>query len=60
LVAVYLIHSRFRGKPAGKNPWGGLTFEWTTPSPPPTGNFRETPVLTHGPYDFDKVRPDVD
>ncbi len=60
MVAVYLIHSLFRGKPSGKNPWGGLTFEWTTPSPPPTGNFRETPVLTHGPYDFDKVRPEAD
>jgi cytochrome c oxidase subunit I len=58
IVAIYLIHSLFKGKPAGKNPWGGLTFEWTTSSPPPTDNFPEQPVLTHGPYDYDTVAPE--
>ncbi len=58
VMAVYLIASIFRGKPAGNNPWGGLTLEWTTTSPPPPENFLETPKLTHGPYDYDKVLPE--
>src|SRR5512136_1478844 len=58
VMAVYLIHSIFKGRPAGNNPWGGLTLEWTTTSPPPTENFAETPTVTHGPYDYDKVVPD--
>lgn len=28
-----------RGAPAGDDPWGGATLEWTTPSPPPYDNF---------------------
>jgi cytochrome c oxidase subunit I len=58
VMAVYLIYSLFRGKPAGNNPWGGLTLEWTTTSPPPPENFLETPKITHGPYDYDKVIAD--
>jgi cytochrome c oxidase subunit I len=50
-----LIHSLFRGRPAPANPWGALTLEWTVPSPTPPENFPETPYLTHGPYDYDKV-----
>ena len=30
----------------------GLTLEWRTPSPPPTHNFSETPVVTEDPYSF--------
>ncbi len=56
IMAIYLIHSLFKGRPAGNNPWGALTFEWDTTSPPPKENFAGTPVLTHGPYDFDKVQ----
>ena len=55
IMAVYLIHAIFRGRIAGKNPWGALTLEWTTNSPPDPHNFEEIPVLTHGPYDYDKV-----
>jgi len=55
IMGIYLIHSIFRGAPAGSNPWGALTFEWTTPSPPPPENFPQTPTLEHGPYDYDKV-----
>ncbi|PJA26831.1 MAG: cytochrome c oxidase subunit I [candidate division Zixibacteria bacterium CG_4_9_14_3_um_filter_46_8] len=55
IMAVYLIHSLLKGKPVGNNPWGGLTLEWTTSSPPPTENFSETPKILHGPYDYDKI-----
>jgi cytochrome c oxidase subunit 1 len=55
IMAVYLLASIWRGKPAGDNPWGALTLEWTTTSPPPTENFYREPVLEHGPYDYDTV-----
>ena len=57
IMAIYLIHAIFKGKPAGDNPWGALTFEWMLPSPPPTENFAEVPTVDHGPYDFDKIVP---
>ena len=55
IMAIYLVHSLLRGKPAGNNPWGALGFEWETTSPPPTENFVTQPVVTHGPYDYDTV-----
>jgi cytochrome c oxidase subunit 1 len=58
IMGVYLFHSLFKGKAAGSNPWGALTLEWTSGSPPPKENFDEPPVLTHGPYDYDKVIPE--
>ncbi len=58
LIAIYLIHAIFKGKPAGPNPWKALTMEWETPSPPTAGNFEGQPVLEHGPYDYDKVIPE--
>lgn len=55
LMAYYLIHAIYKGKPAGNNPWGALTMEWTTTSPPPTENFLHDPVAVHGPYDYDTI-----
>lgn len=55
IMGIYLIHAIFKGRPAGSNPWGGLTFEWQTTSPPSPHNFESTPIATHGPYDYDKV-----
>ncbi|MBU1320509.1 MAG: cytochrome c oxidase subunit I [candidate division Zixibacteria bacterium] len=55
VMLAYLIHSLYRGKRSGPNPWGALTLEWTTPSPPPPYNFAETPKIIHGPYDYDKI-----
>jgi cytochrome c oxidase subunit I len=40
------------GKPASDNPWGALTLEWMTTSPPPVENFEADPVLATGPYDY--------
>lgn len=37
----------------GRNPWGGITLEWQTLSPPPVQNFDRMPVLPKdGPYDY--------
>lgn len=53
LVLGYWLHSLFRGKKAPANPWGSATLEWThTTSPPEPHNFKRTPLVTRGPYDF--------
>ncbi len=55
LMAYYLFRSLYVGKPAGNNPWGALTHEWSITSPPPEHNFESIPITEHGPYDYDKV-----
>ena len=55
VMLFYLVHSLYKGKYAGKNPWGALTLEWTTDTPPKPHNFDVIPEITHGPYDYDKV-----
>ena len=55
IVLIYMLHSIFKGKVADKNPWGALTLEWETSSPPDPHNFEGVPQVKHGPYDYDKV-----
>lgn len=50
LPLTYLILSLKIGRQAGPNPWGASGLEWEIPSPPPTHNFDEIPVVTGGPY----------
>jgi len=46
LIFVYnLVHSYFRGKEAGPDPWDAWTLEWATPSPPPSYNFAVEPEV---------------
>jgi cytochrome c oxidase subunit 1 len=54
LMALFnFFWSAFRGRPAGANPWGATTLEWTLPSPPPHGNFgAETPTVHRWPYEY--------
>jgi cytochrome c oxidase subunit 1 len=52
LPLAYLLWSLRYGEPAPDNPWQATGLEWQTPSPPPTENFEETPVVTTGPYDY--------
>ena len=52
MVAWNLYRSLKNGKPAGDNPWGALTLEWQTASPPPFENFTYDPVVTEGPYEY--------
>jgi cytochrome c oxidase subunit I len=49
---VYLIWSLKYGPIASANPWGATGLEWQTPSPPPTVNFTETPIVTEEPYHY--------
>ncbi len=49
LIAANLIYSRFRGAPAGPDPWGGDTLEWSTTSPPPAYNYAVIPKVS-SPY----------
>jgi cytochrome c oxidase subunit 1 len=45
IFAYNLIHSYFRGRIAGNDPWDAWTLEWSTPSPPPVYNFATDPVV---------------
>ena len=56
---VYFIWSMRYGPEAGPNPWGAKGLEWETPSPPPTENFEEIPVVTEEAYDYAKPHPGV-
>lgn len=49
-----MVRSVFRGQPATSNPWGGTTLEWQVASPPSVHNFVEIPVVTCGPYHFER------
>jgi len=40
------FRSMKRGTPAGSNPWGAATLEWTIPSPVPAYNFATLPTVT--------------
>jgi cytochrome c oxidase subunit I len=49
---IYFIWSFKYGPIAGPNPWGAKGLEWTTPSPPPTENFEEIPIVTEQAYNY--------
>ena len=60
LPMIYLIWSLKHGKHAPANPWGAKGLEWMVPSPPPTFNFEETPVVTWEAYDYHEAEtPEV-
>lgn len=54
-LLVNLLLSLRSGKKAPRDPWGGTTMEWQTPSPPPLHNFDTKPVFPDYPYDFSGV-----
>jgi len=45
LPVIYFVWSLKWGARAPANPWGAPSLEWKTPSPPPTENFHETPLV---------------
>ena len=59
LIAGYLLHSLFRGRPAPANPWGSATLEWQTASPPVHENFPVQPTAGD-PYDVESLEFDPD
>ena len=52
LPIFYLGWSVLWGKKASENPWGAMGLEWQIPSPPPTLNFVDDPVITDA-YDYE-------
>lgn len=52
---VYFIWSLRYGAVASANPWGAKGLEWETPSPPPTENFEETPIVTEEAYAYSSL-----
>ena len=52
MPVFYFLWSLKNGKRAGNNPWSATGLEWTTPSPPPMHNFKRTPTVTTGPYNY--------
>jgi cytochrome c oxidase subunit 1 len=56
-IIINVIVSLRRGKPAGINPWGARTLEWTISSPPPYYNFKKIPIVLGTPYDFSEPLP---
>ncbi len=55
----YLLWSWKYGKKAPANPWRATGLEWKTPSPPPTHNFEETPVVTWRAYDYEAQKEEL-
>jgi cytochrome c oxidase subunit 1 len=49
---IYLIWSMRYGPVASSNPFHAKGLEWQTPSPPPTENFEEIPVVTEEAYAY--------
>ena len=48
-----LFWSMWKGAKASDNPWEATTLEWSTATPPPHDNFGgHTPVVNHGPYEY--------
>ncbi len=49
---INFIMSWFNGRKAPENPWEDNGLEWSTPSPPPHGNWDKSPAVYRGPYEF--------
>jgi cytochrome c oxidase subunit 1 len=53
LMLFNLARAYFSGAKAPANPWGGMTLEWSVPSPPPLLNFDKIPTVKYGPYEYE-------
>jgi hypothetical protein len=60
LVGFYnLIRAWRSGPPAGNDPWGAPTLEWSIPSPPPEYNFATIPTVTSRYPLWDRKSPEL-
>jgi cytochrome c oxidase subunit I len=57
LPMVYFVWSMRYGPIAPANPWNAAGLEWQIPSPPPTENFEEEPVVTWEAYNYEELGP---
>ncbi len=55
LMMINLLSTFKKERDALPDPWGGITLEWQTPSPPPLHNFIKEPEVLDYPYDFTGV-----
>ena len=53
-MSFHIFTSIFKGEIAGDNPWGALTPEWLTSSPPPIENWEGEAPLVLEPYGYGK------
>jgi cytochrome c oxidase subunit 1 len=53
LPMIYFVWSMRYGPIAPANPWNAAGLEWQIPSPPPTENFEEEPVVTWEAYNYE-------
>ncbi|MFW5662715.1 MAG: cytochrome c oxidase subunit I [Bacteroidota bacterium] len=53
IMIVNILMALKKGKKAPSDPWGSLTLEWQTSSPPPLLNFDKEPEIKYGPYDYE-------
>jgi cytochrome c oxidase subunit 1 len=57
LTFAYLVWSIYKGAVAPANPWGAKGLEWeASPSPPPTFNFDQDPIVTEPAYNYKPTR----
>ena len=58
IMIVNLVIASKKGAKAPDNPWGGITLDWQTSSPPPLHNFDKMPELPEGgPYNYPNANP---
>ncbi|MCF6247589.1 MAG: cbb3-type cytochrome c oxidase subunit I [Desulfobacula sp.] len=60
IVGIFLMFANLlltlrKDRDASSDPWGGITLEWQTASPPPLHNFTTEPEVLDYPYDFTGV-----
>jgi cytochrome c oxidase subunit I+III len=60
LFIANVLRSLRHGEPAGDDPWGGDTLEWSQSSPPPAAQFPRLPVVRsrHPLWQQDSLEPD--
>jgi cytochrome c oxidase subunit 1 len=54
-----IVVSWRRKVPAGDDPWGGYSLEWSTSSPPPEHNFDRLPPIRSERPTFDHAHPEL-
>jgi cytochrome c oxidase subunit 1 len=52
---IYFVGSLGKRQKAPADPWMATGLEWRVPSPPPTENFADAPVVTWNAYEFRPV-----